>query len=252
MKFAWRSLTTAPPMRGALQPGLVDQLAGVHARRIFEDAARALVAHRLPRLADNPLFLQAFGHTIGIVFFQFQLGVKDHRFVEAALAIVESEFLAVALVDLAAIGDNGYCGGPLADFPRRGVPAFPCSAPPRVPGMATSSSMPAKTGVGGGGDDPAQSGTPAGRDNVADDLDLAKGRLGQRNDYAMHTFVADEDIGAASQNTDRHVQLPRASYNGDEVVDARRFGEEFGRSAELEPRVHGQRLSLAARISRSP
>ena len=115
IKLACRWLTSAPPTRLALQPGLVDQHAGAHAARILEDAAGVLVGHRQVGLLDDPLLLHPLGDLVRIFFFELELGVEDHQLVEAALAIGEHEVVALARDDLAAAGHDGGAAGPLAD-----------------------------------------------------------------------------------------------------------------------------------------
>lgn len=60
---------------GAFESGLLDQHAGAYAARIAENTAGTLVAQRLARLFDDPLFLHAFGQLFGIFFFELNLGV---------------------------------------------------------------------------------------------------------------------------------------------------------------------------------
>ena len=243
MKFAWRSLTTAPPMRVPFRPAWSINSPRTGAARILEHAAGTLVPHRLRSLLDDPLFLHPLGQLAGIVLLQLATRLEDHQVVEAALAIVEHQLVGAALVDLAVGGNHRGLDGPLADVAAVGAGvAVQCAADGA--GDADERFQPGQPAMDGRGDRPAQQGAAAGGKRASVDANLAEGRGGEPDHHAGHALVADQDVRSLAQQT--HVEpLGMASpHQGDQLVRVFRLGEILGRPAQLEPGVHGQRLAL--------
>ena len=96
----------------------------------------------------------------------------------------------------------------------------------------------------GRGDRAAQQGAAAGGERAALDANLAERRGGEVDHHAGHAFVADQDVRALAQQAHLDALLVAAPHQGDQLVGGFRLGEVLGRPAQLEPRVHRQRLAL--------
>ena len=160
MKLACRSLTTAPPMRVPFRPAFSISSPALAPRGFLNTQP----AHWWPigwaAFFDDPLFLHAPGQFAGIVFFQVEAGLRGSpgrrgcfRGSRRPGRRGRAGRTSPAAVTTVA------CAGPLAESPPW-VPALPCRAPPRVPGMPMSVSRPARPAMDGRGHHPAQHGPP--------------------------------------------------------------------------------------------
>ncbi len=77
----------------------------------------------------------------------------------------------------------------------------------------------------------AQLGGAAGRDATFFDLDLRKAGFGESNHHARHALVAHQHVGAAAQQPHGQFFLQAADDQASQLVDVRRLGEVFRRSA---------------------
>ena len=100
----------------ARQAGLRDQCRGTEAARVLEDTSRRLEAQRLIRLALDPGLAQAFHNGIRRLVLEFELSADEHRFIQIAPAVGETQLIAFADLNVTGIIQHFHGAHRLADF----------------------------------------------------------------------------------------------------------------------------------------
>ena len=188
-------------------------------------------------------FCMRLANCAGIIFFQHERGLQDHRLVKAAFAIAEDEVVARALVHLSSGGNHGRRGGPLPDVApvRAGIAV---QGPAHGAGNADEHFHAGQTAVHGGRDQAAEVRAAADGDPLAVDRDPAELQRRQPQDQSRHAPVADEDIRALAQDADLDPFFVAPPQQGEQLVGIFRLGEIFRRPAQLKPGVHRQGFTL--------
>src|SRR6476620_11810274 len=85
----------------------------------------------------------------------------------------------------------------------------------------------------------------AGDEFATGHLNFAEGGRAEGDDHAGNAFIADENVGAAAEDTNGQVGLTAAADERGELLAGCRLGEELGRAAEPEPGVRPEGLVFA-------
>ena len=210
MKFAFRSLTSAPPIALAFQARLLDQHAGADAAGVFENAAGRFVAERLSGPFDDPLRLHPLRQFLRIVFLQLELASQNRQFVEAALPIGEHKVFALALQDFAGAAHHRGSGSPLADVAAAAAGVAVQRTADRA-GDADERFQPGQPFAHDRGHDMTQLRPAADRDGAAVDADLGKRWHGEPHDQPLDAVVAHQQIRAAAEQANLHARIMTAA-----------------------------------------
>ena len=162
-------------------------------RRILENAAGALMPQGLAGFLDDPVLLHSLGEIFRIFLLQLELAVQDHQLVEAALAVGESQIIAIALEDVTGAGHHGGSAGPLTDI-AAATSRIAMQRSANTSGDADQWLEPRQSFAHGDGNEMPELGAAAGRDFASFYSDAAKGSFCEADDHAWHALVAHEHI----------------------------------------------------------
>ena len=109
-------------------------------------------------------------------------------------------------------------------------------------GNADQRFQPGQAVTGGFRNQGRHRGPGAGPDALALHDDLSKYRFAQPKHHAFHAFIADDQIAAAAQNTERNTLLVAALHEGGQFLVRTRLREHLGRAAQFQIGIRRQRL----------
>ena len=165
---------------------------------------------------------------------EFEFGRENQGLVEVGVSIGEAEVVSLAHLDSISRVDDGRTADELTDRPLA-APALHRSAPPTVPGIPVSTSRPASP-ARAECEIKAVSGTAApASHHIVPHCHVGEEGTFKVDHKGVDPFVADQDVGASTENLERDPFLPASLQECDQLVELPGTGEVRSRPSQTEP-----------------